>query len=140
MASWPPNMLYLYIYIYQWEVEPNYSYQIGVSVVLCVLDSAEGSYKVSSKEQNNCLLYGIKWPNLIAYFHGFKQSVFVYFLAFILHMKERFLWLNYAEKDWEFSKYYHLNSQSYRSFYHRYWLYLWYTRKKLRNFDIQNSH
>ena len=50
----------LYSYIYQWEVEPNYSYQIGVSVVLCVLDSAEGSYKVSSKEQNNCLLYGIK--------------------------------------------------------------------------------
>ena len=29
----------LCVYIYQWEVEPNYSYQIGVSVVLCIPDS-----------------------------------------------------------------------------------------------------
>ena len=58
--------------------------------------------QVSSKEQNNCLPYGIKWPNLIAYFHGFKQSVFVYFLAFILHMKQRFLWLTMHKKSESF--------------------------------------
>ena len=40
--------------------------------------------------------------NLIAFFHGFKQSVFVYFLAFILHMKQRFLWLTMHKKSESF--------------------------------------
>ena len=43
----PEYALCLYISV---GVEPNDSYQIGVSVVLCILDSAESSYKLSSKE------------------------------------------------------------------------------------------